>query len=461
MPFSIGKRSRRPEGRTAFNRGSRRTALVLGSVLACALLWGTEAGLVWLHQDPFLVACETARVAGREVDLRSRAEVVAALQRGGVSAVPRIVPATLLSPGPDGRLHSLLESDASSGDELLPLSGIGSRRTVLCAEAGPFAVFESDLHGFRNPPDVWSHAPIELLLVGDSFTQGECVGDSETIADGLRNRWPRTVNLGYSGHSPLLELASLVEYGPALRPKTTLWVYFENDLSWFDLGRSAGSPLLMRYLEPGFSQRLIERRPEIDARLSALLARDFEPAEDLPTTGHAASPLRSGLASIRSVLELNRLRMLLGRVRPRLPVEADAGSVELFGKILARAAAVASEWGGEVVVVYLPGVWGYDPFVGIPAWTGPHVREAVRERVLGLQLEFIDVEQAIAEHPDPLSLYAYPGQSDLVGAPHMNASGYAFAADVIARELRTSAVRSEPDAPTDADSSLRSQISRQ
>ena len=116
MPFSIGKRSRRPEGRTAFNRGSRRTALVLGSVLACALLWGTEAGLVWLHQDPFLVACETARVAGREVDLRSRAEVVAALQRGGVSAVPRIVPATLLSPGPDGRLHSLLESDASSAE---------------------------------------------------------------------------------------------------------------------------------------------------------------------------------------------------------------------------------------------------------------------------------------------------------------------------------------------------------
>jgi len=442
-------------------------------VLAAALLWGAEAGLVWLHPDPYLVALDAAREAGREVDLRSRAEVVAALQHRGLAAVPRVVPATLLVQGADDRLHSRLEPDVGNGSvsgspsaflpekELLPLSGVGSRHTVLCAEAGPFASFDSDPHGFRNPPDLWTRAPIELLLVGDSFALGECVEDGDTIADRLRREWPVTVNVGYSGHSPLLELASLVEYGPALRPKTTLWLYFENDLSWFDLARSASSPLLMRYLEPDFSQRLIERRSEIDARLTALLDREFDPVEGPPAVEPVSSLRDTRLDTIRSLLALQHLRIVLGRARPRLPINADPASIELLGEILTRAAAVSATWGGEVVFVYLPGVWRYDRFVGIPTWTGPHVREAIRRRVLEIGLEFVDVEEAIAQHPAPLSLFAYPGQSDRVGAPHMNAAGYAISAEVVGAALRDRVAASQASVPGGADSSLRSQTSRQ
>lgn len=444
-----------------WNHGSRGAAFVLGSVLAACLLWGAEAALVWLHPDPYLVALEAARAAGRPVDHRTRAEVVLALQREGVAAVPRVVPALLLVPGPDDRLQARLMPDSAPGEELLPLSGVGSRRTVLCAEAGPFASFESDPHGFRNPPQVWTRTPIELLLVGDSFTLGECVEDGDTIADRLRRDWPGTVNIGYSGHSPLLELASLVEYGPTLRPKTTLWLYFENDLSWFDLGRSARSPLLMRYLESDFTQDLIARRSEIDAQLMALLASELEPGEGPPAAQRSSSPFASRLESLRSLLELRHLRIVLGRARPRLPVDPDPASIELFGEILARAAAVTSSWEGELVVVYLPGVWSHDPFVGIPSWTGPPVREAIRRRVVELGLEFVDVEEAVADHPAPLSLYAYPGQSDLVGAPHMNAAGYAFCAEVIGAALRDRSAASASSASGEADSSLRSQTSRQ
>lgn len=441
-------------------RRSRGAAVVFGCVLAAALLWGAELVLVWLHPDPFHLAIEQARAAGRPVDPRPRSEVVAELRRAGVAAVPRVVPATLLVPGPNGKLHSRLGAGTSEG-ELLPVSGIGSRPTVLCAEAGPFAVFTSDSHGLRNPPDVWSLEPIELALVGDSFTLGECVADGQTIADPLRRRWPATVNLGYTGHSPLLELASLIEYGPALRPRTTLWLYFENDLSWFDLGRSENSPLLMRYLEPGFSQHLLERRPEIDARLQQLLDGGFERTDELRPAEHSRSAQGSSLAEIRSIAELKWLRRLLGQLRPRPRADVDDDQIELFGAILARARAVTSEWGGELVVAYLPGVWNFDRFAGIPGWTGPQVREAIREKAHSLGLAFIDVERAIADHPDPLSLYAYPGQSELVGAPHMNGAGYAFAADTLAAGLgaRRTAARSPSAAPTD--STRRSQISRQ
>jgi hypothetical protein len=345
------------------------------------------------------------------------------------------------------------------------VSGIGSRPTVLCAEAGPYAIFTSDSHGLRNPEEVWSRAPVELALVGDSFTLGECVADGETIADPLRRRWPATVNLGYTGHSPLLELASLVEYGPALRPRTTLWLYFENDLSGFDLGRSQNSPLLMRYLEPGFSQHLLERRPEIDARLQQLLDSGFERTDALRPAEHSRTGERSGLEEVRRILELKWLRRLLGQLRPRPRATVDDGRIELFGAILARAQAVTSQWGGELVVAYLPGVWNYDRFAGIPAWTGPHVREAIREQARSLGIAFIDIEQAIADHPAPLSLYAYPGQSELVGAPHMNGAGYAFAADTLAAALdaRPASGLAEEGSPSEApaDSTRRSQISRQ
>jgi hypothetical protein len=426
-------------------------ALVLGAGLAATFLWGAEAILAVLHPDPFRVARARAQAEGRLVDSRPRAEVVAALQQEGVAAVPRVVPASLLVPDPDGRLRSRLTSAA--GGELLPLSGLGDRPTVLCAEAGPYAIFESDRHGLRNPPELWTRAPVELALVGDSFTLGECVADGETIADALRARWPSTVNLGYTGHSPLFELAALVEYGPTLRPRTTLWLYFENDLSWFDLERSARSPLLMRYLEPGFSQHLVERREEIDARLEALVERDFAGAEDLRAAEHAVLREPSRLAGLRSQLRLEQLRRVLGRMRPRPRADAVPERFALFQAILARARAVTAQWEGELVVVYLPGVWSFDPFVGLPGWTGPHVRDAVRAEAQRQGLAFVDVSAAFAAHDAPLSLFAYPGQSALVGAPHMNAAGYAYSASVLEKAL----VARSPD----ADSTRRSQISRQ
>lgn len=442
---------------------SRGAAVVFGALLAAILLWGAEGILLLLHPDPFLLARERAEAAGRPVDLRPRAEVVEALRRDGIDAVPRIVPASLLVPDAEGVLRSRL---VSAGEELLPLSGIGSRTTVLCAEAGPYAVFESDPQGLRNPPGIWTRGPVELALVGDSFTLGECVGDEETIAAALRRRWPATVNLAYTGHSPLLELAALAEYGPALAPRTTLWIYFENDLSWFDLERSARSPLLMRYLEPGFSQRLIDRRPEIDDQLTALALQDFAAAEDLRAGEHAVVRDRPARSALRSVLDLERLRRLLGRLRPRADVEAAPERLELFRAILARAQTITARWGGALIVVYLPGVWTFDPFVGIPGWTGPHVRDAVRDAARDLGLGFIDVTPAFSAHAEPLSLYAYPGQSQLAGAPHMNAAGYARSAAVIADALSARATGSLPPwdvriSPGVAPLALRSQISRQ
>ena len=75
-----------------------------------------------------------------------------------------------------------------------------------------------------------------------------------------------------SGQSSLLQLAAIKEYLPRYAPKIVLWVYCEGiDLD--DLHDESTYPLLMRYLEPTFSQHLLTRQPDIDQALATLCGR--------------------------------------------------------------------------------------------------------------------------------------------------------------------------------------------
>ena len=436
-----------PGSRSPGRLRSALLALALGGLLAGLALALAEASLAWLHPDAFEVVQRRAAARGEPLDRRSRMTFVRSLRATGVDAVPRIVPAALLEPDGSGPLHSRIRI---GGEEVLPLAGIAGVTTVLCAEGGPYAVYESDAQGFRNPPGAGAGAPIELLLLGDSFTIGECVPEGQTIADRLRERWPATVNLGYSGNSPLLELATLVEYGRALRPRRVLWLYFENDLSQFDIERSARSPLLARYLEPGFSQGLRERRAEIDAALRSLVDERIGQPDD-PSPVERFEAVRPGRwERLRSALRLSRTRRWLAG-RFELGTATDrTGALALFDRVLDRARDEVADFEGELVFVFLPGSWNYDSSGGVPHWAGGRLRRAVLERVAARGIPIIDLHAALAGHRDPLALYAYPGQTAL-GPSHFNAAGYAFAADSIRAALEASSTGT----------ARRSQISRQ
>ena len=437
-------------------------ALLLGSVIALFLLTLMERTLGQLRPDPGVAAIRRAESLGQPFDRRSRSQVVADLRAEGIEAVPRLVPAGLLEDGPEGGVRSRI---TSAGGELLPLAGIANRTTVLCNETGQWAVYEADEHGFRNPPGAWRRIPADLLLVGDSFTIGECVAPGETVADNLRLTWPATLNLGYSGNSPLLELATLVEYAPALRPRITLWLFFENDLSWFDLGRSAKSPLLMSYLRAGFSQDLLRRQPEIDGRLASLLdSRIAQPDEQGPV---AELEARRGSVGRRLLdfIRLKRTRLFLSRLRGRPAGSSRPLDHGLFREILARAREIVAAWQGEIVVVFLPGAWQFDPNAPAPRWTRSDLARAIRDDARSVGLDFVDVAAALARQPDPLSHYSYRGES-LLGSPHMNAAGYALAASVIRDAIRQGSGTAEaglsfPSSSASSPSARRSQISRQ
>jgi len=102
----------------------------------------------------------------------------------------------------------------------------------------------------------------QLLLLGDSYVQGYCVGPEDGIAPRLRERFPGTLNFGMSGNGPLLMLATLREYGAALEPEFVVWSFFSgNDLENLENERNRSA--LVAYLDPGH-----RRVGAIDLRVS-------------------------------------------------------------------------------------------------------------------------------------------------------------------------------------------------
>ena len=105
---------------------------------------------------------------------------------------------------------------------------------------------------------------VKYLLLGDSFVHGSCVNRPYDIASSLRNQTKKTsINLGYVGNGPLVQLATLKEYIPD-DVENIVWFYYEeNDL--IDLEREINNPILLKYLNNDkFSQNLKENQDKIN-----------------------------------------------------------------------------------------------------------------------------------------------------------------------------------------------------
>jgi hypothetical protein len=98
--------------------------------------------------------------------------------------------------------------------------------------------------------------------------------------------------------------------------------------------------------------------------------------------------------------------------------------VGIFEQVLRRAKAVVSEWGGQLVFVYLPEKSRYVSALG--QWdAGPYA-----EQVIGvakrLGLDVINIDSVFRKQPNPAALNK---------RVHYSAQGYALVGDTIADAL--------------------------
>jgi hypothetical protein len=381
---------------------------------------------------------EAATAAGGRWDTRSKTEVVEDLRRQGEDAVPALFPQGLLEKQQDGTSKSAIRINSS---EVLPLAGISNRLTVVCNESGEYVSYRSDEHGFNNPQGTWGRPSIDMAAVGDSYVYIWCVPPEKHFVSLIRSRMPAVLNLGMEGDGPLSTLATIREYAATTRPKLVLWFFFEgNDLA--DLERERTSPLLMRYLDAGFSQRLIERQSELDTALNDFVAATGKGSSDLRAKlAEAADLIRNAGQTpglFRGILRLQQLRQRLGLAggqespaaveavsSPDAAVQpALSSALELFQRVLVDANGTVNGWGGRLFFVYLPSWHRYAP--GQFPNTG---RDAVLRIANLAGIPVVDFHEAIRSQQDPLSLFHFRLQS------HYTELGNRILADYVMRSI--------------------------
>ncbi len=373
-------------------------------------------------------ACNKAVAAGLPFDRRSRLEVITDLRQSGVDAWPGVLPGLLSR----RRVRVELPDGPAA-----PLGGISRVSRVFCRQTGAWVVYESDEHGFRNPAGLHG-APADVALLGDSFTEGMCVADGETFADGIRRVYPRTVNLGYTGNGPLLALASLIEYAAPLQPRHVVWFFFEgNDLTDLEVGKR--DPILFGYLG-GEHHRLTEQQVEVDLALRSFAEAERErelanqaaweaPVVTVPREPSAATtgPADRGAG----ILLMRATRRLLERARTNGfqrdgPTFLDGRGLpfdqEMFRTILLESKRWVESWGGTYHVVHLPD-WR-SVIEGRPAHPQ---HDLIMETFTDAGVPGLSVLPVLAAHEDPLRLF------DLTG--HYTAEAQQAIAEEVLRSL--------------------------
>jgi lysophospholipase L1-like esterase len=360
---------------------SLRINIVMISISLVAALYLSE-GAIRLYQTVDI-----------KVGSRTKIEVLDDFIASGINAVPAVRPRDMFG----------------VYDKFLPLAGVSKVTTVGENETGKWMVYQSDRYGFNNPDSEWDATSVEWLLTGDSFTEGVAVQPGEDIAGQIRKlTQEHVINLGRSGNGPLMELAEIVEYAHKVEPKKVLWVYYEgNDLT-SDLPRYKSSTMLMKYLDDGFSQDLVNRQPEIDKAIRKYL----------PQAQAQVLIERTGW------IRLERIRRIIG-----FDVDVDVDVDDpLFREVLHKAKSRVEKWGGELYFVYLPEFERY-------ARSGINHQQylkksAVLEVVKELNIPIIDIHQQVfSKHDDFLSLF--PDRK----SNHYNAKGYALVAEAIVKAI--------------------------
>ncbi len=372
---------------TRLNADIQLTLLIC--VVAAGL--GAQGVNLWLMSQPLHIERhDDAKLAARKgvpgFDFRTPLQVVRDLRASGVPAQPSV--------------YGHLALPITGGDGLLPLGGISTATTVLCNESGSYAIYSSDEMGFNNPR---MPPKADLVVIGDSFAQGACVPQGQDIAGQFRQKGYAAVNLGLSGSSTLLELATLTEYGLPLSPKTVVWLYFEGNDD-HELTNELAHPGLRRYLEDGYSQGLRQKQPEINAFWEKYLVRVGlqDNAEFLPKNRNY----------LRDVLTFYYVRERLGLQRE---AKVDLGAVL---ETILRTAQRRLGSNRQIIFVY------------VPAWETfslqlPSHREATLAAVKKIGLPVIDGETVLRDTGDPLAFYPLRQHG------HLTAEGYARLAEVI------------------------------
>jgi hypothetical protein len=359
------------------------------------------------------------RQGDKVIDTRDKTRVLYELYSDGIEAYPGISPA----------IYMAQAVDKNDEHAMIPLSGISRSETAFCNELNKFIVYRSDRFGFNNDDHVWD-VKSPWLLVGDSFAQGVCVPQNATIAANLTRLGATTISIGMSRSGPLLEYASLVEYGTIIKPSVVIWQYYEgNDLE--DFADEVKYAALRNYFDPMFRQGLMGRQSDIDRTLKNFVDEqpEFQQIKEAARTSgalHSITRFRNSRTLIRNAFHQIWISHPSDVFAPADTVtrEHQENRLAEMSSLITRAKALVEGWGGKMYLVYMPEWKRFDP---------KH-RGALNDNVLNAlmahEISVVNLTLAFDALSDPRQVYNYPDRGG-----HLNEEGYALASRYILNRI--------------------------
>jgi hypothetical protein len=280
-----------------------------------------------------------AKQMGVPYDTRTNMDVLEDLRDSGVEAYPNVLPVSFV-------VSNGLTSDK---DRIYPLGTISNSTTILNKESGFYPIIETDEHGFNNPKGLYNKNKIDIILTGDSFTEGYSVHSNETISAVLRQLDFNVISVGKGGNGSLIELAALKEYAEPLKAKIVLWLYWVNDL--VDLEREMKSSILKKYLnEDDYSQNLISRQEEIDGVLINYVQVEWEKKKNKEK--EIVENNTNWTTNINEVIHNNRIIKILKlyNLRIKINLRPKPIPIPIFRDILQKSKQIVSNWNGKYIL---------------------------------------------------------------------------------------------------------------
>ncbi|MEW4462192.1 SGNH/GDSL hydrolase family protein [Roseibium algicola] len=308
--------------------------------------------------------------------------------------------------------YTIKALNAKLGTETLAeavLAGTPGAEMLLCSRMGVPVTTRIDSYGFRNPQPKTA-APVDLMILGDSFAEGICLDDGQHFVDQMRAGGASILNTASRGAGPLYELAVLGRYGPHFRPRITVLAFFEGN-DWENLSVETEQPWLHEALAPEADFGPIELDAARRADATRIITGWWQ------GTAATLEEYLSRRAYLRNFLALQETASILGLHYPKA-----ASDNPVFEQILHRMKQIADGWQGRVVVVYIPAL---DQFGGVfpHGFLSAPLRENVARAAESAGLGLIDLTPTFRDYPSPLGLYAPDA--------HLNAEGAALAAGTI------------------------------
>lgn len=293
------------------------------------------------------------------------------------------------------------------------LSGMPYERVLMCVNGGKPVFYTADRYGFNNPDSAYT-LQTSVLILGDSFVEGLCLPPNDNLVSNVRKIGFNAIGLGMRGGGPLIETAMLGRFGPALKPKHVMMVFYEGN-DWENLEIELDTPWLREAMKPDADFGATSIAPGI-YRQSQKVISDWVQSE----TPNLFEVIQKTHLT-RNFFALHETGTQLGIGYPKAALHKPE-----YQQILEQAKNIVSAWDGELYIVYLP---QGSRFEGLfpSAFVHDQRRREVYKAADALDLPVIDLTPAYEKLLKHTPIYASDG--------HLNSQGAQLTASMLAKHL--------------------------